>query len=146
MNLTIIRGLPGSGKSTFAFGIQTHNTAIVEADMFHLINDKYVYKPEMAGYAHEWCQSQVAWNLNQGNNVLVANTFITKRTIVPYFELAQEFNAGFHIITRTGDFGNIHNVPAEVIQRMAGAFETFDIEDFIEYYEEYHSFPWAKGL
>jgi len=137
--LIIVRGLPGSGKSTFAFGIQLANTAVVEADMFHTIDGKYVYKPEMAGHAHEWCQAQVAWHLNLGHDVIVANTFITMRTVVPYYELAQEFGASISIKTMTGKFGSVHNVPEEVMEQMAEKFEVFDVPKFLQYYQEFHA-------
>jgi len=137
--LIIVRGLPGSGKSTFAAGIQLSKTVVIEADMFHLMDGKYVYRPEMAGFAHEWCQAQVAWNLNQGNDVIVANTFITMRTVVPYYELAQTFGASLSIKTMTGKYGSVHDVPDKVIEHMTETFETFDVADFLQYYEEFHA-------
>jgi len=140
--LLIIRGLPGSGKSTLAKNIQEQSKIpvhAVEADQFHFINGEYVYKTELASYAHEWCKSQAAYHLNQGEVVIVANTFITKRSLVPYYELAQDFGASFDFKACYGEYGSIHDVPEDVIEHMANYWEDFTYDEFIEYYNEYHN-------
>lgn len=140
MKLTVVRGLPGSGKSTFIDSEERFcTTKHIEADNFHIVNNKYVYRPDRAGRAHQWCQAQVAYYLNQGANVAVANTFITKRSVVPYYELAQEFGAEFEIITLTDDFGTVHDVPEDVLNKMKDAFEFIDTEEFIEHYDEVYN-------
>lgn len=140
MKLTIVRGLPGSGKSTFVNSEERfYVTKHIEADDFHIINGEYVYRSQYAGRAHEWCQAQVAYYLNQGVDVAVANTFITKRSVVPYYELAQEFGAEFEIITLTNDFGTVHDVPEETLDRMKQYFEDFTTEEFIEHYNEVYN-------
>lgn len=54
--LRIVRGLPGSGKSTFAkkFGV-----AHFEADMYHIQDDEYKWIGSRTKLAHEWCYKSV---------------------------------------------------------------------------------------
>ena len=81
--LAIIRGLPGSGKPTFArHAFKNFNQ--LEADQFHMIGDVYDYKIENASYAHMLCQARCARHLKNGWDVVVANTFTTKFEILPY--------------------------------------------------------------
>ena len=146
--IMIIRGLPGSGKTTFANKVKKDNEVVVEADQFHMIDDEYIYRPEMAGRAHEWCQSQVAYFLNQGKSVLVANTFITARTLVPYYEIAKEFNVDFKIKTMDTQYNNIHDVPEDVLNRMGIQWESWKnltLESFIDYYNEFHDIEYMLG-
>jgi len=135
----IIRGLPGSGKSTFANAIALSNEVVVEADQFHMIDGQYVYRPELAGRAHEWCQAQVAYWLNQGKTVFISNTFLTLRTLVPYYEMSQEFNVLFEIKTLTQNYGTIHDVPEDTLIAMKERFEDITLESFMEYYNKFHN-------
>jgi hypothetical protein len=53
--LYLIRGIPGSGKSSLAKSLGGKH---VEADMYHLDeNGNYNWKPVDVKKAHEWCQS-----------------------------------------------------------------------------------------
>ncbi len=55
-NLYIVRGLPGSGKSTFAKFV---GDSFVEADMFFMKNGKYEFDMSKIRDAHSWCLSTV---------------------------------------------------------------------------------------
>jgi len=134
--ILIVRGLPGSGKSTFAENTRLLNDVVVEADQFHMINGEYCYHGELASDAHNWCQSQVPYFLNQGKSVFVANTFITNQSIIPYYEIAKRFEVDFEIRTCEGDFGSVHNVPQEVLDSMKSIFQDVSTESFIKYYTE----------
>lgn len=143
MKLIIVRGLPGSGKTTTAKKILSdYNRELelvthVEADMFFTDNGKYEYKSHLAGYAHQFCESTAAYFLNQGFNVIVANTFITMRSVSPYYEMAEIMGAEFEIVNCHGDYENIHDVPFEVLERMTKFKQEFTTEDFLCYYKEY---------
>jgi predicted kinase len=142
MKLTIVRGLPGSGKSTVArqlAGDSIRNRVecnILEADMLHIINGEYIYKPELARYAHQFCESNAAFFLNKGGDVVVANTFIRADNIFPYYRLAKLMGADFDIIYCDGQYENVHNVPDEVLKRMKFDLETFTLEEFVCYYND----------
>lgn len=122
--LTIIRGLPGSGKSTLAKDmlrgeVTTNPKIIFEADMFFIDKDgNYVYNSSLIGDAHQWCQLSCSKYLNNGFDVIVANTFTTMAEIIPYFMLALKCGVDVRVFECTGEFVSIHGVPREVIEKM----------------------------
>lgn len=124
--LVIIRGLPGSGKSTKAEKLLHKGIVDVhfEADMFHMVGGTYEWKADNVQVAHRWCLDETDYALAQGKRVVVSNTFTTKRELKPYFEVAAKYNLTPMIIHATGDFGSIHNVPEETMEKMKNRFET----------------------
>ena len=57
--LILVRGIPGSGKSTFA-NLIWNSYAICEADKFFYDKDgNYNFDPSKLKQAHEWCQNEV---------------------------------------------------------------------------------------
>ena len=118
--LTIVRGLPGSGKSTYA---KTLNAVHVEADMYHVNeNGEYDWKPENTKDGHEWCRQTVEILLRNGFNVIVSNTFTQEWEMRPYKEMGFDYDVK-HMI---GEYGNIHNVPNFVIAKMRDRWEHSD--------------------
>lgn len=120
--LVIIRGLPGSGKSTLARSMKGFSH--YEADTYFLDEEgDYHYDKSMIKEAHEWCRKSVSEALASGKNVVVSNTFTRIFEMTPYFDLAARFNIKPMIIKMEGNFGNIHNVPEEVIRIMKQRWE-----------------------
>ena len=120
--LTLIRGLPGSGKSTMARKIAIDTWALhVEADM--RVDYSQPYTPEAAKRAHAICQSQAHKALYCGRDVVASNTFTQRWEMQPYLDMARQYVAQVEIITATGDYGSIHNVPDDVIQAMRERWE-----------------------
>lgn len=135
--LILVRGLPGSGKSTLAKAIinSTPNTAHVEADMF-FTNEVGVYTFNIAFIqdAHLWCQLETKRLLLMGKDVYVTNTFTRLWELAPYIELGRQLECTITIIECTNDFGNIHNVPEEVIANMTNHFD--DVNVFMDAYRD----------
>ena len=115
----LIRGLPGSGKSTMAK--QYHGSYIhLETNMFWGPN--YEFDMSRLKEAHEWCQNSARIFL-ASHSVIVSNTFTTKKEMDPYFDIADEYGIVPTIILCQNQFGSIHKVPKEVIQKMRNRFE-----------------------
>lgn len=125
-NLIIVRGLPGSGKSTFARNkyVDPFGYILIEADMYFIDQDGvYKYDPNLIHKAHDWCFSKTCSLLHRGENVIVANTFTQSWELHKYLNLNPS-----KIYRCTGNFTNIHGVPVDTIKRMQNRFENIDGE------------------
>lgn len=125
--LIIVRGLPGSGKSTFAktmFPTYVH----AEADQYFMQNGDYIWDSSKMHKAHSYCYSKVKEALHQGKDAIVSNTFITRSEITDYLELEDlVLNLKIFIFERHTQYGNIHNVPEETVSRMRDRWQKIPI-------------------
>lgn len=119
--LLIIRGLPGSGKSTFAKSLwpQFHH---VEADMFFVDGDgKYNFDAKKHKEAHDWCYSTAERLLANGESVAVSNTFTRIWEFSRYLLLPVRKQ----VITCEGGYSNVHGVPITVLEDMKKRWEPY---------------------
>jgi predicted kinase len=124
-DLIIIRGLPGSGKSTRAKEILLSMDACkhFENDMFHIVDGNYHFKIENILDAQRWCQGSTAFWLNRGHSVIVSNTFIKIIDMEAYFDMAKSYGARLKIIEMKSNYGSIHNVPDKALKTMEKGWE-----------------------
>jgi predicted kinase len=124
--LYVIRGLPGSGKTTLA---ATLSKIHLEADMYFTGDDGvYRFDPARVQQAHAWCRNAVATEMqNNADTIAVSNTFTQKWEVQPYLDLAANYGYDVQIIHLSSPWDNIHNVPTEAIQRMRARWEHFTI-------------------
>lgn len=124
--LVLIRGLPGSGKSTLAQKMSgfTH----LESDMFFLdVDGTYAFDPALIRQAHEWCQRETEAALGRGENTVVSNTFTQIWEMEPYFDLVSRLGIRLNVIEARGNFGSLHNVPAEKVEVMRNRWEPLPV-------------------
>lgn len=129
LTLYLVRGLPGSGKSTFAK--QLVSSGLVddhfEADMFfiHPKTGEYNFNRDQLPKAHMWCQSETKESLSAGRSVVVSNTFVQEWEIEAYIEMAKECNAKLvsTVVENRHEGKTLHDVPEQVIKRMENSFE-----------------------
>jgi len=122
--LIIVRGLPGSGKSSFASFI-CDEKYICTADDYHMKGDKYDWKPENTGMAHRKCQEKCEKLMMVGwEKVVVANTSTTEKEMKPYYDLAKKHGYRvFSVIVENRHNGmNAHNVPSTTLLNMRDRF------------------------
>ena len=120
--LYIVRGLPGSGKSSLAKKI----TELVYSadDFFTNKKGKYNFNAKLLGKAHEWCWGKVRDAMFIGANaVAVANTFTQAWEAERYYQIAEEYGYSVFVIECQNDFGNVHDVPQESIDAMKERWE-----------------------
>lgn len=128
--LLIIRGAPGSGKTTKAKKMKTaFGFKHVEADMFFEKDGKYLFEKDKVRLAHKWCQQLTFKFLSEGKDVVVANTFTKLWEIAAYTDFCKQNDIYFEVVELFNDYGNVHNVPEEVVQRMREQFEPFNTEE-----------------
>jgi len=124
--LYLIRGIPGSGKTTLAeemlnSGMIDHAT---EADKF-MVDDNLNYKfdPEKLKLCHKLCQQDAEGFLEMGCNVAVSNTFTRKWEMQAYLDMAEKHGVKIAIIVCQGEYENTHGVPQSVVKKMKNRFE-----------------------
>jgi len=126
--LYIVRGIPGSGKSTFAKNlVGEKDYCHKEADMFFVDRDgNYNFEPSKIKDAHQWCQEEMDFLMRlEHSPVVVSNTFTQEWELQPYYELAIKY--GYYVTSiivenRHGGV-NEHGVPEDKIELMRNRFE-----------------------
>ena len=133
-NLYIIRGLPGSGKTTLARTLsERYECAYYEADQYFEQDGEYRFDPKMLYMAHHECFTKTMADLQEGNDVIVSNTFTTLKEMRDYIDCAMAEGHMVHVIHCEGDYGSIHNVPIASVERMRGRWLTNS--QLVEIYE-----------
>lgn len=121
--LYLVRGISGSGKSTFA---KTLGGIHFEADMFFIKDGEYKFDGSKIKLAHNWCmiQTQKAM-VDDEPKIAVSNTFTQEWEMEPYFELAKEHGyMVFSVIVENRHGGiNQHGVPEDKIEQMKNRFQ-----------------------
>ena len=132
--LYIVRGVPGSGKTTFAKRLVNNDFLICEADKYFIDKSTgdYKFDPTKIKEAHKWCQNVVETymkdnqlNENFYREIVVSNTFTMEWEMEFYYELAKKYNYDvFSIIVENRHGGkNSHGVPDDKIQIMRDRFQ-----------------------
>ncbi len=126
--LVIIRGVPGSGKTTKActLGIPDH----YEADMWFAVHGGF--DSSFLRQAHAWCRDMVEAALIAGRPAVVANTFTRLWELEPYVDMAESLNIPVEVIRMGNRFESVHDVPAAKVEEMLQRFEEYPGEVLCE--------------
>jgi predicted kinase len=130
--LFLVRGLPGSGKSTFATHIW-NEYAVCEADKFFYDKEgNYNFDPSKLKDSHAWCKTEVETRMKDHQinqqyypEIAVSNTFTQEWEMKDYYELAEKY--GYKVVSlivenRHGG-KNVHGVPDDKLEIMKNRFE-----------------------
>lgn len=125
MILYIIRGLPGSGKSTFAKSLGIFHA---EMDMFFMKNGKYIWSAGQIPEAAKFCQNLIEACLKAGSDCVVSNTHTKIWEFQPYLDLAKKYGAEVRVVKMPFYYGSVHDVPEVTRQKMKDRWEDFEGE------------------
>ena len=125
--LTILRGISGSGKSTYAEE-NYPNAAICSADDYFIMDGNYNFDPSKLSEAHGSCFRWANNYLSEGCDVVIDNTNTQVWEMAPYILLAQSMHAKIEIIRiecnpSVAAKRNVHGVPEHIITRMCDRME-----------------------
>jgi predicted kinase len=132
--LYIVRGIPGSGKSTFAKMLVGEDFLVCEADKYFIDKEtgEYNFDSTKIKEAHKFCQDTVESYMKDSlvndqfyREIAVSNTFTQEWEMRPYFELAKNYGYKvFSVVVENRHGGkNQHEVPEEVLTKMCERFE-----------------------
>jgi predicted kinase len=130
--LFLVRGLPGSGKTSLATHIW-NEYAICEADQYFYDKEgNYNFDPSKIKDAHAWCKNKVETMMGDHQlneqyypEIAVSNTFTQEWEMEDYFKLAEKY--GYKVVSlivenRHGG-KNVHGVPEDKLEIMKNRFE-----------------------
>jgi predicted kinase len=130
--LFLVRGLPGSGKSTFASHIW-NEYAVCEADKFFYDKEgNYYFDPSKIKDAHAWCKNEVETRMKDHQlnpqyypEIAVSNTFTQEWEMKDYYDLAEkyEYKVVSLIVENRHSGKNVHGVPEDKLEIMKNRFE-----------------------
>ncbi|KFZ49592.1 NEDD4-binding protein 2-like 2 [Podiceps cristatus] len=133
--LLILRGLPGSGKSTLSRILlgQSRDGIVFSTDDYFRQQDGYTYNAAQLGDAHDWNQKRAKQAMDQGKSpVIIDNTNTQAWEMKPYVEVALEkgYRVEFHEPDTWWKFDpeelekrNKHGVTREKIAQMLERYE-----------------------
>ena len=129
--LILLRGLPGSGKTTLSKIIlqlrSTDEPEVLSADDF--FEDKegdYNFDATKLKEAHNYCQFRCSERMRQQKaKIVVANTFTQEWEMDEYFKMAERYNYRVHTVIVENRHGNenVHGVPEDKLQQMKNRFQ-----------------------
>jgi|TARA_Y100000296_G_C5126690_1_gene233264 adenylate kinase family enzyme len=151
MDLILVRGVSGAGKSTIAKLMCLGELREIEpvmgrlsfsTDNMFMVDGDYKFDPSKLGEYHAATVQKVKnamlvrqdmmkdrdpsdWDMDTPKAIVVHNTFTEEWEMKPYFELAEEFNWHVHTIIVENRHGSksIHDVPDDVVKAQKERFE-----------------------
>ncbi|MGV3666796.1 MAG: AAA family ATPase [Leptospira bouyouniensis] len=126
--LLLLRGIPGSGKSTFANQIASTNGAPIFSIDSYFENEKGEYNFDFSKnhLAYKECESKTKLALEKGIPfIIVDNTFTLEWELKPYEDMAKTFGYLCFVVTVENRHGgkNVHQIPEGQIEKMKAKFK-----------------------
>lgn len=133
--LILLRGLPGSGKTTLSRILlgQSRDGIVFSTDDYFRHQDGYRYNVDQLGDAHDWNQNRAKQAINQGRSpVIIDNTNTQAWEMKPYVEMAigKGYRVEFHepetwwkFVPEELEKRNKHGVSRKKIAQMLDRYE-----------------------
>lgn len=129
LRLLIVRGIPGSGKTTLAKKIAENlNACHFENDTFFTDEQgNYHFDINYHQQAKDECLEKTKEALLAGKIVVVSNTFIKKSEMEPYIKFCDENgDLNYAVIEMELRFDNTHNIPQSIVNQKEAEFEPLE--------------------
>ncbi len=142
----IMRGAPGSGKSTVVDKLKARAAAaqprklivgVASADAHRMVEGKYVFDPKKNDEAHGGCLLDFIHSASVGDRygkdydfIICDNTNVNLQEVAPYYAIARAY--GWHPVVVNVETDptvaaarNVHGVPEAHVHRMADRIARF---------------------
>ena len=125
--LILLRGLPGSGKTTLAEVLSEEGKYPVFSvdDYFTDENGHYEFRFQENHLAYKQCEEGVKAAMQRGVlKIILHNTFTMEWEMEPYFKLAAAHSYRTHVVTVENRHGsaNVHDIPDDHVERMRAKY------------------------
>ncbi|XP_068216199.1 NEDD4-binding protein 2-like [Palaemon carinicauda] len=141
--VVLMRGLPGSGKSSLAREIKGYSGVVLSTDDYFVDKKgRYIYEPSKISEAHSWNKNRARKMLREMKSpIIIDNTNLQAWEMKPYVQLALHNGYEIDILEPETPWKyavkelakkNSHGVPKEKIKEMLERYEkNVQIEDII---------------
>ena len=129
-NLILVRGVSGSGKTTFVEEFIENVSLSIATDDFFVLDGVYTFDHNYLAEYHQRCIDSVESEMESPStegycNIVVHNTFTMEWEMKAYYDLAEKYgyNVYRHVMENPHKSKSIHDVPENVIQAQRDRFE-----------------------